>query len=245
MSNTPTAYIGLEPSTPGRALTWAVLDGERNLLALSQGGLDDAMAFISGFPLAVAAVNAPSHLVHASARKRPAAPAEMRALERDLRQRGMIVPKTPASEELCAPRVHAGLEIYRHLEQLGFRAFPAEESLLWLETNPHAGFCALLGQVPLPRRTLEGRLQRQVALYDVAELQVSDPMDFFEEITRHRLLMGQLPQGQLYTPEQLDALIAAYTALLAAKHSIETTRLGSKEDGWIVLPVGELKEKYS
>ena len=95
----------------------------------------------------------------------------------------------------------------------------------------------------MPRRSLEGRIQRQILLYD-AGLQIPEPMDFFEELTRHRLLMGHLPREHVQSPEQLDTLVLAYTAWLSAHRPNELTRLGAYEDGWLFLPGGELKEKY-
>jgi hypothetical protein len=69
-------------------------------------------------------------------------------------------------------------------------------------------------------------------------------MNFFEEITRHRLRLGVMPMEYIYHPEQLDALIAAYTAWMAVKQPGGTMRVGGKEEGFIVLPVEELKERY-
>ena len=40
-------------------------------------------------------------------------------------------------------------------------------------------------------------------------------MDFFEEITRYKIAKGIWPMDLLYLPEQLDALVAAYTAWMA------------------------------
>jgi hypothetical protein len=53
-----------------------------------------------------------------------------------------------------------------------------------------------------------------------------------------------LPLGVIYTPEQLDALAAAYTAYVAANKPDEILFIGEKEEGRIALPVGELKERY-
>jgi predicted RNase H-like nuclease len=69
-------------------------------------------------------------------------------------------------------------------------------------------------------------------------------MDFFEELTRYKLLKGNLPLELLYTPEQLDALAAAYTAYRVGTKPAEVIRVGDLEEGQIVLPVRELKTKY-
>jgi hypothetical protein len=48
----------------------------------------------------------------------------------------------------------------------------------------------------------------------------------------------------IYPPEQLDALAAAFTAWMSVTRPSETMQLGEKEEGFVVLPVAELKEKY-
>jgi hypothetical protein len=112
-----------------------------------------------------------------------------------------------------------------------------------MEVYPHASYSVLLGVLPLQKHTLEGRLQRQLALYEQG-LQVPDPMRFFEEITRHRLLKGILPLEELYSPGELDALVAAYTAWKTAVHPEDVALLGDPEEGQIVLPAVEIKAKF-
>jgi predicted RNase H-like nuclease len=69
-------------------------------------------------------------------------------------------------------------------------------------------------------------------------------MDFFEEITRHKMIKGFWPVDLLYLPEQLDAMVAAYTAWLAVNKSAQTSAIGDPKEGRIVLPTGQLKERY-
>jgi predicted RNase H-like nuclease len=69
-------------------------------------------------------------------------------------------------------------------------------------------------------------------------------MDFFEEITRFKIVKGIWPIELLYLPEQLDALAAAYTAWLAVEKAEEVTSVGDEQEGKIVLPAPALKEKY-
>jgi len=90
---------------------------------------------------------------------------------------------------------------------------------------------------------LEGRLQRQIALYD-RKVDVPDAMRFFEEITRHRLLKGVLPVEMIYSAGELDALVAAYTAWLAALHPDQVTLLGDPQEGQVALPGTDLKSRY-
>lgn len=246
---TASAFIGIEISSGRHPFIYAALDADMNLLAFTSASLDDVLAFVGNVPSATVAVDAPSKLARAGTRNRsakdiPFAKSEGRAAERELRERGVLVPKTPARAELCPSHIRLGLTLYKRLEKMGLHAFPFDgDSSIWLETNSHAAFCVMLGQAPMQRRSLEGRIQRQIVLYD-AGLQIQEPMDFFEELTRHRLLMGQLPMERVHTPEELDALAAAYTAWMAAKRPGEITRLGMNDDGYLILPIGELKEKY-
>ncbi|MEW5939004.1 MAG: DUF429 domain-containing protein [Chloroflexota bacterium] len=235
-----TAYIGIVTGGGRPPFTFAALDAECDLLTLSHGRLEDALTLANSYPSVVAALDAPSTLVRAASKKRPAD--ELRAAERDLRERGILVARAPIKPD--STRGRNGKALYAGLRKAGFVLYPDDGAThLWLESNPHACFTVLLGRNPVPRQTLEGRLQRQIILYD-AGLNVREPMDFFDELTRHNLKMGQLPLEHVHTPDQLDALVLAYVAYMAVRHPAETNSVGTEEEGIVVLPVGELKERY-
>ena len=111
-------------------------------------------------------------------------------------------------------------DVKKKLAQTSAKAAPRQ----FIETDAQACFRALIGKSPLPRRTLEGRIQRGLLLFDQG-LRLTDPMDFFEEITRHRMLEGVFPNELLYSASELDALTAAYVAWLAMNEpeQLETT----------------------
>ncbi len=248
-------FVGVDPSGGRKPFTYAALDKDGRLAALAEGEMEDMLAFLGGLRGAVLAVNAPPRpsmgLVRHNDVRQNLPPLrisgrslDMRLAEHQLRERGINISMTPARRELCTNWVQMGFDFYRRIDAMGFRVHPAPGAEhTWLETHPHASFCALLGQNPLPRPTLEGRLQRQLILYE-QRLGIRDPMDFFEELTRHKLLRGVLPLEQIYTPEQLDAIVAAYTAWKLARHPAETCRVGDPDEGQIILPVVELKSKY-
>jgi uncharacterized protein DUF429 len=246
-------FVGVDPTSGHKACTYAALDRDLNLMALADAEMEDAVAFLGGQKSVIVAVNAPSNvnrgLVRKNLEKQSLAPQHLRGVdirlaEYELRERGIAVGGTAARESLCPAWVQMGFEFYKRLSNSGFRPYSADGvSHQWLETHPHACFCALLGGSPLPKPTLEGRLQRELILYERG-VQIRDPMDFFEEITRHRLRMGVLPMELVHPSEQLDALVAAYTAWLAAEKPDEVSRLGHKLEGFITLPVSSLKEKY-
>jgi len=246
-------FIGIDPTSGHKSFTYAALDKDLNLVALSDGELDDVVAFLAGQQSAAVAVNAPSGvnrgLVRERMKKAMLTPhqirgAEFRLAEFELRERGIAVTGTPASVGVSPAWIQIGFSLYRKLNKLGFKKYPTRDSdHQVLETHPFACYCALIGHIPQPKPSLEGKLQRQLVLYENG-VRIKDPMEFFEEITRHKMTKGIWPMELLYQPEQLDALVAAYTAWMAVHKNGQVTVLGDEKEGVIVLPVKELKPKY-
>ena len=117
------------------------------------------------------------------------------------------------------PSAKLGQQAYRDLikklPQVDFKLFsPKQESRQWLETNAQDCFRILSGHKLLPRRSLEGRLQRSAILNEQG-LRIKDPVDLFEEITRYKLIQGILPLEDLPSSNGLDALVAAYLAWMS------------------------------
>lgn len=124
-------------------------------------------------------------------------------------------------------------ELKRKVQKAGL-AFASQDSpRRWMETDVQQWLLALSENLLLSRRTLEGRIQRALILYDEG-LQISDPMDFFEEITRHKLMQGVLPLENVYTARQLDVLLAAYVAWM----TVNRPRQVHLQDG-LILPAQE------
>lgn len=246
-------FVGVDPSGGRKPFTYAAFDAQAHLLTLADGEMDDVLAFLGGQQTALVAVNAPPRpnnglvretrqslpLLHQSGRAH-----EMRLAEHTLREHGINVAATPARREYCSAWMQDGFDFYRRLAELGYQPFSEEKpERAFIETHPQACFSVLLGQLPLSRTSLEGRLQRQLALFDQG-LRIRDPMEFFEELTRHKLLKGNLPLDLLYTAEQLDTLAAAHTAWLLGNKPLETGLVGDAAEGQITLPARELRAKY-
>jgi hypothetical protein len=248
------AFIGIDPTAGRQPFTFAALDQECHLLVLSAGDFDELFAFMKDHPANVVAVNAPPRPNHGLVRRsleKQHLPqgqlrgSDLRLAENDLRERGISVSPTPSRVEMCPTWMQMSFDLYRRLDEAGYRQYPSEQAPhQWVETHPHAAFCVLLERIPLPKPTIEGRLQRQGALFEKG-VGIRDPMEFFEEITRHKLLQGFLPMEIMYAPEALDALVAAYMAWCVVNCSQETILVGDAEEGRIALPVARLKEKYN
>ena len=105
----------------------------------------------------------------------------------------------------------------------------------WVETNPVECFRSLAGQTLLPRRSLGGQLQRALILYEQG-LQIADPMDFFEEITRHHVLAGAMPTELLYSASELDAFAAASVAWMLINKPVQVDLTKDLGKRMIVIP---------
>jgi hypothetical protein len=248
-------FIGVDPTAGEKPIVYAAIDHDRRLLALGDGGLDDVLAFAGGQRQAVVAVCGPIQpnlglLKKVEVRDRlvpPPTPGRWenaRLAEYCLRQHNFHVPLTPGDEESCPNWMRQSFLFHRRLIEMGYKKYLEPNADRWiLEVYPHAAFSVLLEQLPFPKNSLEGRLQRQLVLF-LRELDVPDPMNIFEEITRHRLLKGILPLDTLFSAPELDALIAAYTAWLAASQPNQVTLLGDPDEGQVVLPTANLKSRY-
>jgi hypothetical protein len=253
MLPTDSICVGIDTSGGRKAFTYAALDRDLNLIALNDAELDEVVAFLEGHKSVTVAVNAPSNvncgLVRKNIEKQGISAhqlrgVDMRVAEYELREHGIAIGGTGSREKLCPGWVQVGFELYRKLSKLGFRPYLEEAGAnQWLETHPHACFCVLLGHSPLPKPTLEGRLQRELILFEQG-VRIKDPMNFFEEITRHKLMNGVLPLELVHPSEQLDALAAAYTSWWAMEKPDKIIRIGNKQEGSIILPGLFLKEKY-
>ena len=101
------------------------------------------------------------------------------------------------------------------LGHAGFKPFSQKSHpKQWIDTDAQECFHALSGHKLLPHRALEGRLQRSAILYEQG-LQITDPVDMFEEFTRYKLVQGILPLENLPSSSELDALVAAYLAWMS------------------------------
>lgn len=112
-----------------------------------------------------------------------------------------------------------GQEVYNDFKKKiihsGFKSYSNKnEPKQFLVTKAQDCFHALSGHRLFPQRSLEGRLQRSAILYEQG-LQITDPIDIFEEITRYKLIQGILPLENIYSSKELDALAAAYLAWIA------------------------------
>lgn len=250
-----TTFIGIVPKAPTRSLVFAALDFEQNLIALKNGNLEAVLAFADEQERALAAICGPLRpnrgrmkLEAVRQALRPVPPPGRWTNDRVagyvLRQHHLRVARTPAEADRCPAWMQTSFELCNRLAAAGYQDFGSSEAQRqYVEVQAEAAYTVLIGKNPFPKTSLEGRVQRQLILYD-GGLAIDDPMRVFEEITRYRLKQGVLPLEGLYQANELDALIAAFTAWLFFVHPEQTSMYGDSAEGQIVLPVAGLKKKY-
>ncbi len=254
---TGTVFIGIDPTAGRRPIHYVVLDSRLRVLAQKDGNLDSVVEAVGQYETAVCAVDAPQSpngglLTQPEVRQqyglRPYTTtwSQFKVCEYLLRQHGIGIYNTPLEAVEAHSWMQLGWELYERLRGQGYqphaRAQPSAPKT-YVEVHPHACFTVLLGRFPYKKNTMEGRLQRQLLL-DECGVDVPDAMQVFEEITRHRVLAGQLEYRGLLAHDELDALVAAYTAYLAATLPNKVTWVGDEAEGQIVVPVEKMKERY-
>lgn len=245
--------IGIDPSAGSENLRLVIFTSDGRLVHQGERALSELYATLQPYSPAVAAVNAPSALNNGRVRSPelreslpemhiPGRNVDMRVAEFILRAKGIHVGMTPSILPLCTQATRTGFQVFEVLSSLGYSS-GENAPLRMIEASAHAVYCVLAGVNPLPKLTLEGRLQRQLLLND-GGLQIKDPMEFLEEVTRHKLLKGILPWDELYDIGLLDAMAAALTAMYVIDDERMFCAVGDLEEGEIHLPVPELLDTY-
>jgi hypothetical protein len=253
MNNMYRVFLGIDVGMGPKPVTLVALDPDQQVLAIGEGDVTDALAYAAGQTAgALVALNAAAQ-PNKGRMKRPEVrrslsppPANgkftaLRQVEYELIQAGMDIPQTPASAGRSLPWVQRGFNLVEKLAAMGYQPYPCDGSepsgsRLWLETNVDAAIGSLLKVIPLPAGTLEGRIQRQLVLAD-EDMDVPDAMNFFEEITRFKILKSSLPTKNIFSQPELNARMAAHTAWLVANQPERIKKYGETEEGVIFLPI--------
>jgi predicted nuclease with RNAse H fold len=251
-------YIGVDPTAGKRPFRLVALDDDLRIASRLTGSVEEVLEFLGSLERAVVAVDAPASLNggwmrRADVRRRLGLPertrrwSDWRVCEAELRLRNLRLYNTPSTRKAAPAWMRVGFDFYRRLEALGFVALTTrgqEDLRLHIEVHPHACYAALLARRPMGKSSLEGRMQRQMALY-LEGVDVPNPMDVFEGITRQTILRGPWPLESLEGHDELDALAGAFTAFVARQRPGHVTQVGVVEEGLITLPSDELLDHYA
>lgn len=230
------SFIGIDPSWGESTVGYAAIDQNLKLIAIGQGKMKEALAFAGGRQKAFAALHAPARLNQGIVKGMTDGQLDVRLAEHQLFQRRLYSYKTPSQLNACKTWMKTGFDLHSRLSEFGYQYYNSGDSPKQImEAAPEACYQNWAQGKLFKKRSLEGRIQRQLLLYEIG-LDVLDPMLFFQEITRHRISMGMLPDGMIHRPPELYALAAAYTAWLALKQPDNIELLGDAAEGQIVIP---------
>jgi predicted nuclease with RNAse H fold len=247
-------FIGVDTTAGLRPMTVVVLDDDLNILALSNKSAPEIVDIIAAYPKAICGVDAPIKAnlglladpqYRASVDLPPAQSnyRDYRVCEFELRRRGMYIYHTPTDPDRIPRWISAGWELYERLRAIGFVDYPRSGARRMFEVYPHGAFTTLLEKRPYPKTGIEGRIQRQLLLYHEG-VEIPDPLFVLQSWTPHQFLTGSLDMARIHTHDELDALVAAYTAYLLDREPQHTFTVGDERDGQIVLPTGDLLDYY-
>lgn len=239
-------FIGVVLSAGGRQFSYAALDGDLKPMALGQGRMKDVLAFVGGQQQAVVGMNAPLSLNQGlmadetrRGRLSPPPPKgkykNARLAEYRLFQREFPTYQTPGQENELKGWMKKSFELSNRLNEAGYQNYPQKSDRQLIETAVEAAYHIWLGAQPFPAASLEGRLQRQLVMYDLG-VDVPDAMMYFEEVTRFRILQGRLPEEGLYSSDELLAVAGAYLVWAAVERPGEVEWVGDKAEGQILIP---------
>lgn len=232
-------YIGIDVQAVQKPYFYTALNSSLEIIACGHGRLEDVTAYLAGQSSALVAVNGPVCLPQNSVQiglfesgdESVHPPA--RGGDRELEARGfheLAIPDHAKKVPLWVERSVVLAEALKKLE------YTVEDSRrIYFETQCDAAYWLAAGVMPYESRSLEGRLQRQLLLWEFG-LPLKDPMNFLEEFTRFRLRTSQVPMDQILPGHELRAMIAASTAWLMDNHPKRVEHFGTINAGEIILP---------
>jgi predicted nuclease with RNAse H fold len=250
-------FVGVNSTAGERPMHYAVLDSKLKIHVLGKGDLEMMLALIGGLDDPVVAISAPQKpntgvMGRASVRRRFNLDPEgttwgqWRLCEYELRRRNIRLYNTPSEKEESPRWMQNGFSIYQRLKRMGFSMINPDDQVeprTMIEVQSHTSYTVLLERRPFLKKTLEGRLQRQLALY-LEGLDVKNPIEILELINRDHMLRGNLPLDELHSAEELDSLVNAYTASLTMTNPERVSHIGDRREGLIFVPTMALKDFY-
>jgi hypothetical protein len=232
-------YIGIDVQAVQKPYFYTALNSSLEVIACGHGRLTDVTAYLAGQSSALVAVNGPVCLPQNSVQiglfeaNDQASHTTARSGDRALEARGFHELAVPDQSKKIPLWVERSLELAEALKKLEYTLEGSRR--VYIETQCDAAYWLATGAMPYESRSLEGRLQRQLLLWEFG-LPLKDPMNFLEEFTRFRLRTSQVPMDQILPGHELRAMIAASTAWLADNHPERMEHFGTVNAGEIILP---------
>lgn len=241
-------YIGIDLKKGEKSISYAALDRDLEPVTLSQGSYNTLISYLAGQQTAVLGINGPAKpnleiLTNAERRSQfliemgKGRPGNMRVAEYELKRHHLPAYQTPHEESSAPGWMKTSFKLYSYLQKLNYKNYSPglDYALQLMEVLPEVGFRAWADGDLLPKSSFYGKMQRQLILYDRG-INLPDPMEFFEEITRFKIRQGILPNKALMSSGTLSALGAAYMAWQTQHEPEQIALVGLAQEGQIAVP---------
>jgi hypothetical protein len=238
-------YIGVDVQAFQKPFYYSAVDADLETIACGHGRMVDVLAYLAGQSSALVAINGPvwapksdpgflqsglfggEHLSISVIHRSP---------DIELTSHGYPRVPIPAAAKKIPLWMERSLELTEEMKLMGYALVEnSKANRVFFETNTDAAYHLITGCWPYDSRSLEGRLQRQLLLYEFG-FPLRDPMVFLEEFTRYRLRTSNVPLIQIGVAHELRALMAAATAWLMDNRPEMLDHQGVGSEGEIILP---------
>lgn len=235
-------FVGIDVNRRSPYYHLAAIDPQLNCVSEVECNWEDLHQFLERQDKVIVAINAPMSVNSGFLSKselpkhHPGRWPNCRRIEYDLAHLGAPIYFTPNDPQKIPASMSRGFTLGRQLIDQGFEGYTDQTQKSLIEVPADTAFWSIVQGELLDQNRLLGRIQRQMILYELG-FSVPDPMEFFEEITRYKIKMGNVPLDLVLTPQQLNARITAYTAQQLWKNPENVAKLGYQQEGFLYLPV--------
>jgi hypothetical protein len=236
-----TCYIGLDINSRSPYYSALAIDTKLTPLFELSGNWEELLGSLKEYERIIVAINTPTmvnkgFLTQSHIKKhKPGKWPDVRRIEYELEEYGAPIYHTPKKKSnLLAVQQH-GFLLIQNLVEAGFKQYGEASEKVFLEVPAETAFWSLETKPLYAADSFIGQIQRQLMLLELG-INLPDPMDFFEEITRFKLLTGKVSLEMILETPRLNTWINAYTALLIEQNPSRVARFGYPQEGFLYLP---------
>jgi hypothetical protein len=245
VESTHLTYIGIDVQAAQKPFYYTALDADLEMIACGHGRLADVLAYLAGQSSALVAVNGPVWAPHSEVifsqgglfdGDQSTVSGSHRRVDVEMTAHDFPEVSVLPAGKKTPIWMERSLGLIGEMKKLGYQlAGGSPVDRAYFETNTDAAYHLVTGTSPYDSRSLEGRLQRQLLLYEFG-FPLKDPMSFLEEFTRYRLRTSNLPLTQISVAHELRALMAAAISWLMDNRPETIDHPGKSSEPPIILP---------
>lgn len=234
-------FVGLDVNSRPPYYSAIAIDANGNYLLAINGNWEEIIETFRPYENILISINTPVRpnigLLTQSKRKKhkPGKWPDVRLIEYMLEEYGAPIYHTPKKKGNLLAAQQYGFQLIERIKIEGFHAYGIEQSRCFCEVPAETAFWSIERKHLFDGQNFIGQIQRQLLLLELG-INLPDPMAFFEEITRYKLLTGNAPLEMILETSILNAWINAFTAKRIKQNPSQVSTLGDPQEGLIYLP---------